>query len=131
MCAQFTDTYLAPSPVVPGALLITAISNAYPMVVTFTNSIYNTYVVGQLVHLNIPSEYGMFQANQLTAPILSILSNTFSLDVDSMGFDLFTAPNPMSLPTPSEPASLSPGGARNIYDTQYEPFHSLDGSRGN
>lgn len=129
--AQFTDTYLAPSPVVPGALLITAISRAYPMVVTFTDSIYNTYVVGQLIHLNIPQEYGMFQANQLNVPILSILSNTFSVDVDSRGFDAFVVPNPFALPPPSEPASLAPGGCRNIYNTQVEPFHSLDGSTGN
>lgn len=131
MCAQYTDTYLAPSPVVPGSLLITAISQAYPMVITFTNSIYNTYVIGQLVHLNIPPAYGMFQANQLNVPILSILSNTFSVDVDSRGFDAFTVPSPFAFPVPSEPASLAPGGSRNIYETQLEPFHSLDGSKGN
>lgn len=131
MCAQFTNTYLAPSPVVPGFLLITAISRAYPMVITFTNSTYNTYVVGQLVHLNIPPAYGMFQANQLNAAILSINSNTFSVDVDSSGFDAFTVPNPLAFPVPSQPATISPGGSRNIYNTQSEPFHSLNGGVGN
>lgn len=131
MCAQFTNTYLPPSPVVPGFLAITGITNAYPAVVTFTDSIYNTYVVGQLVHLNIPDAYGMFQANQLNVEILAINSNTFSLNMDSRPFDIFTVPSPSAYPVPTEPATLSPGGSRNIYNTNQEPFHSLDGSVGN
>ncbi len=133
MCAQYTDTYLAPSPVVPGMFLITAITNAYPAVITITNSIYNTYIQGQLVHLNIPPIYGMSQANQLTVEILSvdITGTMFSVNLDTRGFDVFTVPSPFAFPIPSEPASLSPGGAKNIYNTNIVPFHALDGSRGN
>ena len=134
MCAQYTNTYLPPSPVVPGMLLITAITNAYPAVITITNSLYNTYVVGQLIHLNIPPAYGMSQANQLDVPILSIdVTNTmFTVNLDTTGFDVFTVPSSMAFPVPSEPASLSPGGARNIINNYFvSPFHSLDGERGN
>ncbi len=126
------NTYLAPSPVVPGFLLITAITTANPMVATITNSVLNTYNIGQLVRLNIPSSYGMFQANGLVGQITAISGTNFSLNIDSSGFDTFVAPNPLSLPTPSQPATLAPAGIGNgYYNTEIEPFHSLDGSRGN
>lgn len=133
MCAQYTNTYLPPSPVVPGMLLVTAITNAYPAVITITNSIYNTYIAGQLVHLNIPPAYGMYQADQLTVEILSVdvTGTMFSVDLDTRGFDVFTVPSPFAFPVPSEPASLSPGGANNIYNTNIVPFHSLNGTMGN
>lgn len=94
------------------------------MVVTITNSIYNTYIVGQLVCLTVPSSYGMYQANELTGQITAINSTNFSLDIDARGFDAFVAPSP-SLPPPSKPATLAPAGCRNLYDTLVEPFHSL------
>ena len=126
------NPYLAPSPVVPGFLLITAITQTYPMVVTITNSIYNTYTVGQLVKLNIPPQYGMQQANQKVGQITDITGTNFSVNINALGFDAFTAPNPSSLPTPTQPATLAPAGIGNgYYNTQTEPFHSLDGSTGN
>lgn len=126
------NQYLAPSPVVPGFLLITAITQTYPMVVTITNSIYNTYTVGQLVKLNIPPQYGMQQANQKVGQITDITGTNFSLNINALGFDAFAAPNPSSLPTPTQPATLAPAGIGNgYYNTQTEPFHSLDGSTGN
>lgn len=125
------NIYLPPSPVVPGFLLISAITQAYPMVVTIVNSIYNTYVIGQLVTLTVPNSYGMFQANEKTGKILNIIGNDFYLDIDSRSFDAFVAPNPADLPPPSRPASLSPGGSRNIYNSTVEPFHSLNGNTGN
>ncbi len=125
------NVYLPPSPVVPGFLLISAITNTYPMVVTIINSIYNTYVVGQLVTLTVPNSYGMFQANEKTAPILYIDGTNFYLDLDSRKFDVFVIPSPSTLPPPSRPASLAPGGSRNIYNSTQEPFQSLNGNVGN
>ena len=86
------NIYLPPSPVVPGNLLITAITNTNPMVVTITNSIYNTYVVGMLVTLTVPQSYGMQQANDLTGQIINILGNNFTLNIDASNFDLFVIP---------------------------------------
>ncbi len=119
------NTFLPPSPVVPGFLLITAITRAFPMVVTITDSIYNTYVVGQSVHLSIPAAYGMLQADQLTAEIIAINGFDFSLNINSSGFDAFSSPNPSGIPTPVQPATLAPAGCKNIYNTLQEPFHSL------
>ncbi len=124
------NIFLPPSPVVPGMLLITAITQSYPMVVTITDSIYNSYVIGQLACLTVPSSYGMFQANELTSDILAINGTDFSINIDSSNFDAFSLPNP-SLPPPSKPASLAPAGSRNIYNITAEPFRSLNGNIGN
>lgn len=124
------NIFLPPSPVVPGVLLISAITNAFPMVVTIIDSIYNTYVVGQLVCLTVPPAYGMFQANELTAEIIAINGDNFSLNKDSRNFDVFVLPG-ASVPPPSKPASLAPAGSRNSYNTTAEPFRALNGSIGN
>lgn len=118
------NIFLPPTPVVPGSLLISAITQSNPMVVTIVDSIYNTYIVGMLATLTVPSSYGMFQANELTGQITAISGTNFSLNIDSSQFDAFVAPIP-SLPPPSKPASLAPGGSRNLYDVNVEPFHSL------
>jgi hypothetical protein len=124
------NIYLPPSPVVPGKLLITNITTTYPMVVTITNSIYNTYTVGMLVCLTIPPQYGMFQANELTGQIIKISGTDFTLDINASNFDQFVIPAP-SFPPPSRPASLAPAGSRNIYNSTLEPFQSLNGQVGN
>lgn len=98
------------------------------MVVTIVNSLYNTYVVGQLVVLTVPPPYGMYQANELTAEILAINGTQFSLDVNSTNFDVFVVPVGV---TKSQPASLAPGGSRNIYNSPQEPFQALNGTIGN
>lgn len=122
------NIFLPPSPVIPGMLLISAITRAYPMVVTIINSIYNTYVVGQLVCLTIPPAYRMFQANELTAEIIAISGTNFSLNVNSSGFDTFVVPSGVKI---SQPASLAPAGSKNIYNTTVEPFQALNGNQGN
>lgn len=120
-----SNIYLPPTPVVPGMLLISAITRTFPMVVTIVDSIYNTYVLNQLVCLTVPSSYGMFQANELTGKITAINGTNFSLNIDARGFDAFAAPSP-SIPLPSTPASLAPAGSMNLDDVSVEPFHSLN-----
>lgn len=126
------NTYLPPAVVVPGNLLITAITNAYPMVVTITDSDANTYIPGQLVTLTVPDSYGMFQANGLTGEIISIDGTDFSLNIDSRGFDVFAVPG--AGVTISRPASLSPGGSRNLVfsnDATQVAFQNLNNNEGN
>jgi hypothetical protein len=124
------NIFLPPSPVVPGMLLISAITNSNPMIVTIVDSIYNTYVVGQLVCLTVPPKYGMFQANELTAKIIAISGDNFSLNVNSTNFDAFATPA-VTIPPASQPASIAPAGSKNIYETTLEPFQSLNGNQGN
>lgn len=100
-------------------LNIVSITNANPMAVTVNTP--NTWIAGQLAYFSVPFSYGMFQLNALTGQILSA-DNTnliFSVSIDSTQFDVF------SLPTGGEqPATMSPAGARNIYNTTVVPFHS-------
>jgi len=124
------NTYLAPSPVVPGFLLISAITQTNPMVVTVVDSIYNTYIVGQLVHLNIPQDYGMVEADQKTGEIIAINNLDFTLNINAKNFSAFVVPNPSAIPPLRQPATLAPAGSRNIYNSIVVPFHSL-GNQGN
>lgn len=126
MVVNNANTFLPGTPQVPNALLITAITKSYPMVVSVNLS--NLYVVGQLVRLNIPPAYGMFQANQLTGQIISINNLNLSLDIDSSGFDTFSIPSNPPPYRKTEPASLAPAGSKNlVYDnfSKYVPFQSL------
>lgn len=128
------NTYLVGTIQIPSSLLITAITKAYPMVVTASvdsEKAANTYVVGQLVRLFIPRPYGMPQANQLTGQILAINGLDFSLDINSTQFDTFAVP--VSGVNVGQPASFSPAGSRNLQldnTTRQVPFQSLN-DRGN
>lgn len=123
------NTYLPPTPVTPGALLISNITATNPMIITIVDSDENTYVVGQLVHLSVPSSYGMFQANQLTGQITAINGLDFTVSINASQFDAFVAPATYQ----PQPATLAPAGAQNLQfsnSTNKVPFQSLY-NRGN
>ncbi len=118
---------------IPSALEITAITQAFPMVVTVdVNNIStesNTYIVGMAVKLYVPYEFGMFQANNLVGSINSINGSDLSLDIDSSKFDAFSIPVGAKV----GPATIAPNGSRNLqYNnlTAEVPFQSLN-NRGN
>ena len=119
------NTFLPPNYVIPGNLLITAITNSYPAQVTFVDTFENTYVVNQCVYMIIPKPYGMVQMNGINAKILSIIDNVFFIDVDSTYFDLFAVP----AGNVTKPASMSPGGSRNLTfnnNTTKVPFQAYN-----
>jgi hypothetical protein len=104
------NTYLPPTPVIPGYLLIINITRANPCVVTIVDSDENTYIAGQCVHFSVPSSYGMTQISQQTGQIIAIDGLDFSVDLDTTQFDAFVYP-PNGL---SQPASIAPAGSRNL-----------------
>lgn len=119
------NVYLPPVLTTPGFLLITNMTNALQMVVTITNSDLNTYQIGQLVHLTVPSSYGMWQADQKTGKILGIIGDAFTLNIDSTAFDAFVTP----VTYEAQPASLSPAGSNNLEygnNSATLPFKSLN-----
>jgi len=123
------NQYLPGVITIPSSLLITAATQAYPMVITTAigaeEDSANTYIVGMCVRLFIPRAYGMWQANGRTATILVISGDDFYLDVDSTYFDAFSVPGG----SVEKPASLSPNGSRNLqYSnlTNQVPFQSLN-----
>jgi hypothetical protein len=129
MVPNDSNTYLAGTIAIPSSMVITAITQAYPMVVTAElNSVTeaNTYIPGMLIRLFVPYQYGMYQANGLQGTITAVSGLDFSLDIDSRLFDPFVLP-PST--TKIQPASLSPAGSRNlIYSntTNLVPFQSYN-----
>ena len=112
---------------IPSTLLITDITQSFPMVVSFTVPATgsNTYVTNQLVKLFVPKSWGMFQANGLSGKILSITDSTMTLNLDSTLFDAFVDGSFSE----ESPASLSPAGSRNLTysnTTDQVPFQSLN-----
>jgi len=122
------NEYLPGVIAIPSALTITAITQSSPMIVSVsanpvTQS--NTYITGQCVRLNIPVSYGMWQANGLTAKIISTGVSTLTLNVDSSQFDAFVIP-----PSGAEaPATVAPAGSQNLEFsnlTSRVPFQNLN-----
>jgi hypothetical protein len=112
---------------IPSTLLITGITQSFPMVITFTvpSTGSNTYVVNQLVRLFVPRTWGMYQANGLTGRIMAVDSTNMSLNIDSTYFDSFIDGSSTS----ETPASLAPAGSQNLeYNntTNQVPFQSLN-----
>lgn len=122
--------YLVNTTQIPSALEITAITRAYPAVVTASaeeNQV-NTYQNGQLVKFTIPYDYGMSQLDNKTASVISVAGSNITVDIDTRGFDVFSVPI-----AGEQPASLSPAGSRNLSfnnTTRRVPFQSYN-NRGN
>lgn len=81
-----------PFPVFQPALrIITAITNGFPAQVTTSFS--HQYKTGLIVRLRIPKGFGMYQADQLFAPITVTGLTTFTINIDTTRFDLFVVPD--------------------------------------
>jgi hypothetical protein len=88
---------------------ISSITNANPMVVT--TSVNHGYQPGLNVSFLIPSMFGMQQLNGKSANILSVTSNTLTVNLDSSKFSAFSYPaqlpiaysNPSVIPNASGP----------------------------
>ena|SRR5271154_3048887 len=113
---------------IPSSLTITAITQTNPAVITASvNPISeaNTYIAGQYIKLNVPSSYGMIQANGQMVKILSVNANVFTVDMNATQFDSFVVP-PQGSPGP---ATLAPNGSRNLQFNNFTdqvPFQSLN-----
>lgn len=125
------NQYLPGVNTIPNSLVITAITNTSPMMVTTTlantapTPRVNTYQIGMNVKLYVPITYGMFQANGLVGTIIGLNGNVFTLNLNSTLFDTFSIP----FSQVESPASLSPYGSRNLEfnnSTNEVPFQSLN-----
>lgn len=77
----------------PAMRLITALSIA--ATATVTTSFDHDYLVGLVVRLLIPSEFGMIQVNQELGTIIDVpTTDSFVIDIDTRGFDTFIIPVP-------------------------------------
>ncbi len=112
---------------IPSMLLITSMTQSFPLVIGFTVPQFseNTYIPGQLVRLTVPRTWGMYQANGLTGKIFAVGATTMAVDIDSTYFDTFINASSSS----ETPASLSPAGSRNLEfsnQTNQVPFQSFN-----
>ncbi len=118
--------YLAPVIAIPSALEISAITQSFPCVITASANTdqTNTYVTGQLIRLNVPKSFGMYQINGQVAKVTAVNGSNITVPIDSTQYDPFVIP----ASTAEQPASLSPAGSRNLTlgnnNTQV-PFQNL------
>lgn len=86
---------------------IESITQSNPMVVTTT--VDHDYVAGMMVTFLIPTQFGMVQLNNLSAQVISLTSDTLTINLDSTGFTPFAYPSP--LPSAYTPPSVIPNSS--------------------
>ncbi len=86
---------------------IESITLSYPMVVTTVND--HEYEAGMMVTFLIPAQFGMVQLNNVVAQVISLTSDTLTINLDSTGFTPFAYPSP--LPTAFTPPSVIPNNS--------------------
>jgi hypothetical protein len=124
-----SNQYLKPVIAIPSSLVITAITQSAPMMITVsvanTSTEANTYIVGMAVRLQVPQTYKMYQANNLVGTITAISGSNFTLNLDSSKFDAFVVPSGNVI----QPATIAPFGSRNYQynnNSANVPFQSLN-----
>jgi len=75
----------------PARRIISTITNANQAAVTTTFA--HDYFTGDIVRLIIPDGFGMTQANELVGTVTVTGDTTFTLDIDSNKFDVFSDPS--------------------------------------
>lgn len=99
----------------PAMRVILSITNANPAVVTTSiNGVVpadHDYITGTIVRLDVPTGFGMTQANQLTGTITVLTPTTFSINIDTTHFDVFAMP--ASWPYNQQQAQVVPIGEEN------------------
>lgn len=82
--AQESPTYQ------PAMRIITAVTNTKPAAVT--TSFDHDYETGLIVRILVPEDHGMWQMNGLYGPITVTGTDTFTIDINALCFDVFAVP---------------------------------------
>lgn len=69
---------------------ITGISNAQKAVATFL--VDHTFIPGEYISFRVDRPHGMYEINQMRGKVLSITSNTVTVDIDTLNFNSFVYP---------------------------------------
>ena len=89
-----------------GAAGITQATNA-----VVSCSVAHDFSVGEKVSLRVPSQYGMQEANNKVATVLSVTTYTVTLDLDTSAFTAFALPTSAIYAAGVTPAQILPAGA--------------------
>lgn len=116
----------------PRYLYITNISQATSAVVTVSTA--HSYVVGEMVHFQVPQAFGMTEISGLTGVITAVGTYTMTVNIDSRAFTAFAFPTSANAVTSQLFATLTPAGQKvsynpvtglqTGYDFDYPPFHT-------
>lgn len=100
----------------PSMRIISEITKAFPASVTTTFP--HQYLTNTIVRLDIPTGFGMVQANQLFGTIVVTSPTTFTITIDTTMFDAFVIPSytllPSGLVVSEQSAQAVPIGEENI-----------------
>ncbi len=77
-----------------------------------TTAIDHAFVIGSLVAFSIPQEWGMNQLNGLKGYVITLTSDTITINIDSSQFDAFVTPSPPEFVV-IDPAQVIPAGDAN------------------
>lgn len=69
---------------------ITGITNAQNAVVTTVEN--SPYSVGELISFRVSRPYGMTEINNLSGRVLNVSTNTFIIEINTLGFTAFVYP---------------------------------------
>lgn len=97
---------------VPKQRVITKITQASSAVITFAAP--HDFIVGQVVRLRVPSEFGMTEINNQTARVtaISAANNTITVNVDTSGYTAFSFA--ATADSPFTPAEAVPAGSSDV-----------------
>lgn len=71
----------------PQKAYINALTNATKAVATFTAN--HDFTVGEMVTFHVSSDFGMFEINQKRGKVLSLTSDTITVDIDTNDWTAF------------------------------------------
>jgi len=105
---------------------ISDITNANPMVVTTVND--HGYNAGLKVRFLVPINFGMVELNKVDGQIVSVTSDTMTINIDSTNFTSFVVPSP--LPEAYTPPSVIPNSSGPYLPPLPLPFGNQDSFEG-
>lgn len=112
MTAPYNSNYGPPygADFIPNLQYVTNITQGYPAVVTFASN--TNFTIAEWISFRIPPANGMIQLNNQKAQIISLTSNTATIDVDTSNFYPF-----ISISDPQVPCVAVPAGSGIIQGT--------------
>lgn len=122
---SFNARKVAPNePVLPEYLFITNISQAQNAVIKVSTT--HDYVAAMKIRLDIPSVYGMSEANGVECTILSVTAYTITVDMNSSSFTAFSFPASGASVNQIRFATLAPDGQKAYYDAVNDVQYGYD-----
>lgn len=106
----------------PGNRFISAVTKSFPAVMTFTED--HNFTSGEILSFRVPKDFGMFELNNKQAKVLSITSDSVTLDIETNNFTAFVYAGADNEVT--EPAMAIASSSGVIPNERFEETNLLD-----